>query len=57
MPCIEYIRERNKNKKVLREVRKKFEEKLYKEIKKNPKALYRYVNSKRGNRTPIARLV
>ena len=52
----EYIRTRNRNKKVLRKVRRDFEKKLYKEIKKNPKALYKYINSKKGNRTPISRL-
>ena len=42
--CARYricVRERDKNKKVLRKARKTFEKKLYKEVKKNPKALYR----------------
>ena len=51
-----YVRERDKNKKVLRKARKIFEKKLYKEVKKNPKALYRYINAKKGNRTPITKL-
>ena len=51
-----YARERDKNKKVLRKARKTFEKKLYKEVKENPKALYRYINAKKGNRTPIAKL-
>ena len=38
----EYVRERDKNKKVLRKARKAFAKKLYKEVKKNPKSLYRY---------------
>ena len=50
------MRERDKNKKVLRKARKTFEKKLYKELKKNPKALYRYINAKKGNRTPITKL-
>ena len=50
------MRERDKNKKVLRKARKEFEKKLYKEVKKNPKALYRYINAKKGNITPITKL-
>ena len=50
------MRERDKNKKVLRKARKTFEKKLYKEVKKNPKALYRYINAKKGNGTPITKL-
>ena len=41
---------------MLRKARKAFEKKLYKEVKKNPKALYRYINAKKGNRTPITKL-
>ena len=51
-----YVRERDKNKKVLRKARKTFEKKLYKEVKKNPKALYRYISAKKGNGTPITKL-
>ena len=44
------LRERDKNKKVLRKARKAFEKKLYKKkVKKNPKALYRYINAKKRN--------
>ena len=50
------MRERDKNKKVLRKVKKAFEKKLHKEVKKNPKALYRYINAKKGKRTPITKL-
>ena len=50
------MRERDKNKKVLRKARKAFKKKLYKEVKKKPKALYMYINAKKGNRTPIAKL-
>ena len=51
-----YVREKEKNKKVLKKTRKAFAKKLYKEVKKNPKALYRYINAKKGNRTPITKL-
>ena len=51
-----YVRERDKNKKVLRKARKAFKKKFYKEVKKNPTALYRYINAKKGNRTPITKL-
>ena len=56
MLATENMWEKDKNKKVLRKARKAFEKKLYKEVKKNPKALYRYINAKKGNRTPITKL-
>ena len=52
----EYIRERNKSSKILRKARKDYEKRLFKEVKKNPKALYRYLNSGKKARVPISKL-
>ena len=54
--CTEYIKERDKSNKILKKARREFEKKLFKEVKKNPKALYRYLNSGKQGRVPICRL-
>ena len=52
----EFIKERDKSNKILKKARREFEKKLFKEVKKNPKALYRYLNSGKQGRVPICRL-
>ena len=52
----EYIKERDKSNRILKKVRREFEKKLYKEVKRNPKALYRYLNSGKQARVPICKL-
>ncbi len=42
--------------KSVRKAKKKFESRLAKDIKKNPKAFYKYFNSKRGNRETVGPL-
>lgn len=43
-------------KKSVRKAKKKLESRLAKDIKKNPKAFYKYINSKSGNRETVGPL-
>ena len=51
-----YIKERDKSNRILKKSRREFEKKLFKEVKRNPKALYRYLNSGKQARVPICKL-
>ena len=50
---VAFTRERNSLRKITRELRKEFEHKLAKEVKKNPKSFWNYVNSRLNTRTRV----
>ena len=50
---VEFTKERNNLRKLTRQLRREFEHKLAKEVKKNPKSFWNYVNSRLKCRTRI----
>ena len=53
---LQYIKERDRVNKKVKEAKKEFEKKIAKEATSNPKAFYRYVNSNKKNTTNFIRL-
>ena len=52
----EYIKERNKTTKIIKNLKKKYEHKVAIEAKTNPKAFWQYINSKRKCREGVSSL-
>jgi hypothetical protein len=53
---LEYVKERNAANKKVRIAKREYEKKLCKEVKRNPKAFYMYVNSKSQSRSTVTNL-
>ena len=52
MLATEYSERKRQKQESAEKGKKKFEKKLYKEVKKNPKALYRYIKCKERKQNP-----